>query len=208
MSDERMLCCDYHFGPSAAFRQAELPLIAVQHTAQIWSLRPSDLCCIQKQSMLIKPWDAAGLMRLLRFQSSSSPLQGVDPPPPHSLLSSDSTHPFTFIIRVSTGTVYGFSDSFAQSRGCWESDLCVIKAPTSPELPDNEVLLFSCLCCVGCEQRHQTRSLNFRRTVSFDGSLSSTTVTQIPKISFHIQKKKKKQCCSKDSDSNRALKHL
>lgn len=87
--------------------------------------------------------------------------------PPRSLSSSDSTHPFTFIIRVSTITTHGFSDSFTQSHRCWESDLCIIKSPTSPELPDNEVLLFSCLCCVGlscggCEQRHQTKSLNFR----------------------------------------------
>lgn len=56
----------------------EVLLIALQHI-WAWTLSPSDLCCIQRQSMLIKLWDAAGLMWLLRFQSSCSSLRGVNP---------------------------------------------------------------------------------------------------------------------------------
>lgn len=74
------ICCHGHFSSNAGFMQVDVLLIAVQHTAQIWSLSPSDLCCIQKQSMLITLWAAAGLMWLLRFQSSCSSLWGVNPP--------------------------------------------------------------------------------------------------------------------------------
>lgn len=61
-------CLRWSLQYSCRFMQSDVLLIAVEHTAQIWILNPSNLCCIQKQSMLIKLWDAAGLMWLLKFQ--------------------------------------------------------------------------------------------------------------------------------------------
>lgn len=172
------MCWDYHFSPNAAFTQAE-PLCTDLESKTFWLVLHSK-AINANQAVRCGRFDAIIEIPVILLPSPGSQ-------PPRSLSSSDSAHPFTFIIRVSTSATNGFSDSFAQSHRCWESDLCLIKSPASPEPPDNEVLLLSCLCCVGlscggCEQRHQTKSLHFRRTVLFDSSLSLTTVIQIPVI--------------------------
>lgn len=116
---DRIIGCSSHCSTNAGFMQADVLLIAIRHTAQIWILSPFDLCCIQKQSMLIKLWDAAVWCDYWD-SSHRAPLSGESTP--CSFSSSDSTHPFTMITPVSTHTQFAFS-SFTRSYRCWESDL-------------------------------------------------------------------------------------
>lgn len=117
---DRRSGCSNNCSTSAGLMQCDALLMVTECTAQLW--KPSDLCCIQRQSILIKLWDAAGLMWLLRFQSSCSSLQGVNP------LLFLLFRPFTMITLVSTQRKFAFAGFSTRSYKCWESDLWLLES--------------------------------------------------------------------------------